>query len=214
MTAVEKVLPPEQHAIDQLQGYKRLLTRIRVLETYPVTGGILLKTISEDDRLQELHNKLRGLPSYMYLTRREQRLEETAHAYLSRYPSGTKAQLSEIKQCNAVDPEDGKLLRELAAKIQNVIDARGGGKVNDFEEVLERIAELQELEGQKLYFESTLETLGGKHGRILTLQYVDFKGPMAIADEMGIALPTMYKWRRLALHAYGELISGLAPIKL
>ncbi|EJW16984.1 RNA polymerase subunit sigma-24 [Paenibacillus alvei] len=204
----------EQHALDQLLAYKRLLTRIRVIETYPVTGGILLKTIASDDRLQELHSKLKGLPSYMYLTKHEQRLEQTAHAYLSRYPVGTRAQLNEVRSCKGADAEDEKLLKELARKIQNVIDARGGGQVDDFEGVLERISELQELESQKKYFESTLETLGGKYGRILCMQYVEFKEPMDIADEMGVSLPTMYKWRRQALQAYGKLIDGLVPIKM
>lgn len=106
------------------------------------------------------------------------------------------------------------MLKELAGKIQKVIDARGGGQVDDFEGVLERISELQELEAQKKYFESTVETLGGKYGRILRLQYIDFQEPMDIADEMGISLPTLYKWRRQALSAYGKLISGLVPIKI
>lgn len=204
----------EQHALDQLSAYKRLLKRIRILETYPVTGGILLKTIVGDDRLQELHSKLRGLPSYMYLTEREQRLEATAHAYLTRYPTGTRAQLREVRSCTAVDQEDEKLLKELAGKIQNVIDARGGGQVDVFDEVLERISELQELTKQKQYFESTIEALEGKYGQILRLQYIEFKKPLDIADEMGVSLPTLYKWRRQALAAYGELIIGLTPIKL
>lgn len=204
----------EQHALDQLSAYKRLLKRIRILETYPVTGGILLKTIVGDDRLQELHSKLRGLPSYMYLTEREQRLEATAHAYLTRYPTGTRAQLREVRSCTAMDREDEKLIKELAGKIQNVIDARGGGQVDVFDEVLERISELQELEEQKQYFESTVEALEGKYGQILRLQYIEFKKPLDIADEMGVSLPTLYKWRRQALAAYGELIIGLTPIKI
>ncbi|MGG4397225.1 DUF1492 domain-containing protein [Paenibacillus thiaminolyticus] len=214
MTNLAKQATTDQHALDQLLAYKRLLTRIKVLETYPVTGGILLRTIAGDDRLQELHKKLRGLPSYMYLTKHEQRIEQTAHAYLTRYPAGTQAQLNEVRQCVGNDVEDDKLLKELAGKIQKVIDARGGGQVDDFEGVLERISELQELEAQKKYFESTVETLGGKYGRILRLQYIDFQEPMDIADEMGISLPTLYKWRRQALSAYGKLISGLVPIKI
>ncbi|WP_342416258.1 RNA polymerase subunit sigma-24 [Paenibacillus sp. FSL R10-2782] len=208
----------EQLTVNQLQEYKRLLARIKVLETYSITGGLLLSTLAGDDRLQELHKKLRGIKTYMYLNRHELELEQTAHAYLTRYPTGTRAQLAEVRQCVGADPDDDKLLRELEQKIQKVIKARGG-EVDGygFEDILDRISQLQDLESQKKYFLLTLDTLTGynqKYGRILYLQYVEFKEPGDIADEMGISLPTLYKWRRLAIREYAGLIDGVLPIKL
>lgn len=217
MAEVVQLEDHEQHALEQLQAYKRLFTRIQVLETYPVAGGgILLSTIAEDDRLQELHNKLRGLPSYMYLSKRDLKLEETANAYLTRYPAGTKAQLNEVKSRIPVNEEDEKLLKELAGKIQKVIDTRGGGPVDDFEALFERISELQELEDQRSYFESTLNTLEAykpKYGQILRLQFVKFMEPLDIAEELGVSVPTLYKWRKSAVREYGKLIKELTPIK-
>ncbi|MEB9892982.1 RNA polymerase subunit sigma-24, partial [Bacillus cereus] len=80
----------EQQVIEQLTGYRDIVGRLRVLETYSVGNGITVSRLNEDDHLQELHRKLRGLPSYMYLTAREQRLESIAHAYLTDYPAGTR----------------------------------------------------------------------------------------------------------------------------
>ncbi len=51
----------EQMAINQLRGYKRLAGRIKMLEKYPVSGGMRLGTFVQDDQLQELHRQWRKL---------------------------------------------------------------------------------------------------------------------------------------------------------
>ncbi|CAH8718460.1 hypothetical protein WDD9_005231 [Paenibacillus melissococcoides] len=93
----------EQQVIEQLTGYRDIVGRLRVLETYSVGNGITVSRLNEDDHLQELHRKLRGLPSYMYLTAREQRLESIAHAYLTDYPAGTRKQRQAVSECLSSD---------------------------------------------------------------------------------------------------------------
>ncbi|MBU7318638.1 DUF1492 domain-containing protein [Paenibacillus oleatilyticus] len=51
----------EKMAIDQLRGYKRLVGRIKMLEKYPVSGGMRLGTIVQDGQLQDLHRQWRKL---------------------------------------------------------------------------------------------------------------------------------------------------------
>ncbi|MNC31975.1 hypothetical protein D3C75_803160 [compost metagenome] len=136
----------EDQAIEQLSSYRAKQARIQALGTYQVGGGIRISRLSQEDHLQQLHRRLRGLPSYLYLTKREQELEATAHAYLGFYPAGTRAQRAAIPDIGAYE-EDDKQLQELRAKIAKVIDARGGCKY-DLDEVLERLAELQDLQAE------------------------------------------------------------------
>jgi len=96
----------EQQAIELLSSYRQKQARLQVLSSYSVGAGITISRLNEDDHLQELHRKLRGLPSYLYLSAKEQRLEATAHAYLERYPAGTRAQLAAVPREGA-DEEDG-----------------------------------------------------------------------------------------------------------
>lgn len=77
----------KHRVIDQLSEYRQSLARIKVLSSYSVGAGITISRLNEDDHLQELHRKLRGRPSYMYLSKREQKLETAAHTHLTEYPS-------------------------------------------------------------------------------------------------------------------------------
>lgn len=149
----------EQRVIEQLKEYPQKRARIMALSTYSIGSGIIVNRLEEDDQLQELHRRLRDLPSYLYLNKKEQRLETTAHAYLTRYPAGLKAQLEAIPTIGA-DAEDEKLLRELRRKVKRVIDARGCN-LNQLEEVLERVAELQDLRTEVDWIDGVLELLEG-----------------------------------------------------
>ncbi|SCW57267.1 Protein of unknown function [Paenibacillus tianmuensis] len=51
----------EKIAIDQLRGYKRLVGRIKMLEKFPVSGGMRLGTIVQDGQLQNVHHHWRKL---------------------------------------------------------------------------------------------------------------------------------------------------------
>lgn len=197
----------EQLVIEQLQHYKRICARIRILEKYPVGNGYYLSTMVQDDQLQELHRKLRQMPSYMYLNKRELQLESTAHAYLTQYPLGTRSQLAEVSRLHAVDREDERSLRELQRKIQKVLEARIGA-AEGYEGIIARISEIQDLEQQKEQIDWSLEVLEGyrpQYSRLLRLRYVEDKDPREIMDIMGISSTTFYAWRQKALSEYAAI---------
>src|SRR5690606_15896642 len=117
----------------------------------------------------------RGLPTYMYLNGYEQKLETMAHAYLRRYPAGVRSQLDAIPK-TGVDPEEEKLLRELRAKIQKVIEARGYDIRDDIDAVLERVAELQDLQDEVARIDNVLAALERyrpEYAHLLRRKYID-----------------------------------------
>ncbi|TYP71410.1 RNA polymerase subunit sigma-24 [Paenibacillus methanolicus] len=199
----------DKRAIEQLSSYKAIVARMKILEKYPVGSGIYLSAMSRDDHLRELHGRLRKLPSYMYLSKHEQKLETAAHAYLSHYPAGTKSQLAEVRKARGADEEDERLLSELRARIETIIEARAG-KLDGFESVIERLGELQELEQRKKQIEWALEVLEEfkpEYGRLLRLQYVEGKTAVAIAMELQIAERTFRRWKQEALTLYGKFMA-------
>jgi len=188
----------EQQAIELLSSYRQKQARLQVLSSYSVGAGITISRLNEDDHLQELHRKLRGLPSYMYLSAKEQRLEATAHAYLERYPAGTRAQLAAVPTRGA-DPEDEKLLHELRAKIQKVIAARGWDVRDDIDAVLDRLAEYQDLRAEIERVDTVLaalETYEPAYARLLRATYVEGKETSEICGEFRISARTY--WRKKA----------------
>lgn len=197
----------EQQAIELLSSYRQKLARLQVLSTYSVGAGITISRLNEDDHLQELHRKLRGLPSYMYLSAKEQRLEATAHAYLERYPAGTRAQLAAVPREGA-DEEDEKLLRELRAKIRKVIAARGWDIRDDIDAVLDRLAEYQDLKAEIERVDtvlSALEQYKPDLAKVLRLIYIEGKTWGEAASEMSISTAAFYRRRRAALEKFAEL---------
>ncbi|REK69328.1 ECF-type sigma factor [Paenibacillus paeoniae] len=197
----------EQQVIEQLSRYRQIKARILVLSTYNVGAGITVSRLNQDDQLQDLHRRLRGLPSYMYLTEREQRLETTAHAYLTRYPAGVKSQQRAIPAKGA-DAEDDKLLQELRYKIQKVIEARGYDVRSDLDEVLNRVAELQELLDEVNRIDTVLEALEKykpEYAKLLRLRYVEGKQTFEVASELHIVRQTLYRWEPKAIKAYIKL---------
>ncbi|WP_438435423.1 RNA polymerase subunit sigma-24 [Gorillibacterium sp. sgz500922] len=199
----------EQDVIEKLQDYKRIVGRIRVLERHHVGMGYTVKAITQDDQLQELHRQLRGLPSYMYLTAREQELETTANAYLSRYPAGIRSQYREVAGLHSEDAEDGQRLQELTGKIRKVLEARIGAIPEDaIEALLARMCELQELEAERAYIDTALDVLEEMHpgyGRLLRLRYVEDKLPDEVAEELKVVRRTFERRRPKALEEYGRL---------
>lgn len=200
----------EQMVINQLRGYKRLVARMKFLEKYSIGAGIQVSTLAEDDRLQELHRKLRGLPSYLYLTRHEQDLETTAHAYLPRYPVGIKAQFSEVQQLRGTDPEDEKRLRELQRKIKKVLETRLGD-IEGFEAVIERVSELQDLQLEKIQIDNALEALAeykSQYSKLLRLRYIEGKPAEQVAFELGITDRTFRRWQQEAISEIVRFMSA------
>lgn len=196
----------EQRVIEQLKEYPQKRARIMALSTYSIGSGIIVNRLEEDDQLQELHRRLRDLPSYLYLNKKEQRLETTAHAYLTRYPAGLKAQLEAIPTIGA-DAEDEKLLRELRRKVKRVIDARGCN-LNQLEEVLERVAELQDLRTEVDWIDGVLELLEGyKPGypRILRMTFFENKSNQEMMDELKMSKSVFYEIKRKAIKEYVSL---------
>jgi len=198
----------EQQAIELLSSYREKRARLEVLSSYSVGAGITVSRLNEDDHLQELHRKLRGLPSYMYLTKREQRLEMVANAYLTRYPAGTKAQLAAVPKQGA-DDEDTKLLNELRSKIKKVIAARGWDVRDDIDQVLDRLAEYQDLKAEIERIDTILKALEGyqpDYARILRLHYIEGKSWNETAEAMNISKDVFYRWKRKALEKFAKLV--------
>lgn len=199
----------EQQVIEQLSQYRRNQARIHVLSTYSVGGGITVSRLNEDDQLQELHSKLRRLPSYMYLSGYEQKLENVAHAYMTRYPAGIKAQKRAIP-VDVMDPEDRKLLRELRGKIQKVIAARGYDVRGDIDDVLNRLEEYQNLQAEISRIDTimnALEQYRPEYAKLLWLRYVDELPAGEVAKKLGIVRKTFDRWRNLAIAEYLRLVS-------
>ncbi|AQT84300.1 RNA polymerase sigma factor, sigma-70 family [Paenibacillus larvae subsp. larvae] len=198
----------EQQVIEQLTGYRDIVGRLRVLETYSVGNGITVSRLNEDDHLQELHQKLRGLPSYMYLTQYEQKLETAANAYLASHPAGTKAQLRAVQNCNPLDEEDAKNLRDLQNKIRKVIKARTG-VVDGYEAILEQLAEYQDLKAEKEKIDRVLEVMGQQESHLadlLRLRYIEGLPVVEVAAELGVVRRTLGRWRVQAIETYSKLI--------
>jgi hypothetical protein len=197
----------EQEAIEQLSRYKHLKARFKVLSNYSVGAGMTISRLNQDDQLQELHCRLRGLPTYMYLNGREERLETIAHAYASGYPSGIKSQLKAIPKRGA-DAGDDKLLRELRGKIEKVIAARGYDIRDDIDAVLERVAELQDLQEELQRVDTVLEALEEykpDYARLLRLRYVEGEAVLNVYQQLHISESTYWRWYKRALDAFIEL---------
>ncbi|WP_058304609.1 DUF1492 domain-containing protein [Gorillibacterium timonense] len=193
--------------ISQLKGYKRIVGRIKYLEKYPVGGGIRLSSISQDDNLQTLHRQLRGMPTYLYLNKREQELETTAHAYLTRYPAGTKAQLREVQGLYSDDREDERKLREVEQKIRKVLETRTG-QSEGYHGVLERLSEIQDLEQEKEQIDNALEALGEykpHYADLLRLRYIEGKAVDQVADDLAISRVTFFRWKTKSLEEYANV---------
>jgi len=194
----------EQQAIELLSSYRQKQARLQVLSSYSVGAGITISRLNEDDHLQELHRKLRGLPSYMYLSKREQQLETVAHAYLERYPTGTRAQLAAVPTRGA-DPED-----ELRAKIQKVIAARGWDVRDDIDAVLDRLAEYQDLRAEIDRVDTVLAALEQYKpdlAKVLRLRYVEGLTQERSAVELGISIKTERRREKRAISEFVRLVS-------
>ena len=197
----------EQQAIELLSSYRQKQARLQVLSTYSVGAGITISRLNEDDHLQELHRRLRGLPSYMYLSKREQQLETVAHAYLERYPAGTRAQLAAVPREGA-DAEDEKLLNELRAKIRKVIAARGWDIRDDIDAVLDRLAEYQDLKAEIDRVDTVLAALERYKpdlAKVLRIRYVEGKSTEQVAAELSIVRQTYHRWHQRAIEKFVEI---------
>lgn len=193
--------------IEELRAYKRIVARIEILGRYSVGNGITVSRINQDDQLQDLHRQLRGKPSYMYLNGHEQALESTAHAYLTKYPAGAKSQLEAIPRRGA-DADDEKRLREIRGKIQKVIDARGWSR-DDLESVLERVAELEDLQTKRKNIEMVLDAVESykpEYARLLRLRYVENFTAEAVAANLSISVRTFRRWQLAAIEEVKKVI--------
>lgn len=200
----------EHQVIEQLSQYRQKKARIQALSTYSVGAGITVSRLNEDDQLQELHRRLRGLPSYMYLSAREQELESIAHAYLGgKYPSGIKMQKRAVS-VDVMDDEDQKLLRELRGKIQKVIEARGYDIRDGIDQIIERLTELQDLQAEIERIDTILEAMEQykpDYAKLLRLRYVEETSVCEVCRELAIVERTYKRWRQRALTEYIHLNS-------
>ncbi|MFC6334297.1 ECF-type sigma factor [Paenibacillus septentrionalis] len=198
----------EHDVIEQLTGYKRLVARIKVLSNYSVGAGITVSRLNEDDHLQELHARLRGMPSYMYLSKREQQLETVAHTYLQgQYPVGIKNQQRAIASVGE-DEEDTKLLKELKRKIDKVIAARGYTIRSDMDEVLERVSELQDLQAEVKRIDGVMEALEQykpDYEKLLRWRYIEALSVRETSFRLNVTERTLRRWNTVAVQEYIKL---------
>jgi len=201
----------EKDVIEQLQGYKRLCGRIKMLHMQPIGMGMSIEHDGSEDALIALHKKLKGLPTYTYLTEKQQKLEITAYAYLEKYPLGTKAQLSEVKRHDGADAEDKANLKELARQIQKVIDARAGeGK--GYEAIMRRLDELQSAMDEKELIDSTLLSIGEykpHYAALLRFRYIEGYSVAEVTSELIISTSTFDRWREKAVVEYAGLMGNI-----
>ena len=149
------------------------------------------------------------MPSYLYLSKREQELETVAHIYLSRYPAGVKAQKQAIP-AYVPDPEDTELLQELRRKIQKVIAARGYDVREGIDEIIERLTELQDLQAEVKQIDTVLAALEQykpEYARLIMLKYIQEMDVIETCRRLAIAEKTYYRWRRHALNEFIKLTS-------
>lgn len=198
----------EQQVIEQLTRYRDIVGRLKVLEHYSVGGGYTVSRLNADDHLQELHTRLKDMPSYMYLSQKEQQLEATAHTYLASYPVGTRSQLYAVKDCEAEDDEDRKMLIQLQKKIRKVIEARTG-KVDGYEAILEQLAEYQDLQAEKQQIDAVLDAMDDELAKLLRFRYIEKLSVAEVTAELGIARRTFDRRRAIAIQKYIRL-QGLA----
>jgi hypothetical protein len=188
----------EQDVIQRLNNYRKLKARVEVLRTYSVGAGITVSRINQDDQLQELHRKLRGKPSYMYLNGHEERLETVAHAYMTHYPAGIRSQQRSIPT-DALDDQDRADLQSLRDKIGKVVAARGYGERGDIDEIINRLSELQDAQDEMARIETLLSALShfkSEQARLLTLKYIDGYKTDAIKEALSISERTFSRWHR------------------
>lgn len=197
----------DQEIIEQLSQYRGKRARIEVLSTYSVGAGITVSRLNEDDQLQELHAKLRGLPSYMYLNKHEQKLEQVANAYMTWYPAGVKSQKRAVP-VYVMDDEDRKLLQEVRNKIQRVIEARGYDVRSDIDEILDRLTELQDLQAEVNRIDTILRALEQykpQFAKLIWLHFIDGLPWNETAKYLSVSKDVFYRWRRKALEEYEKL---------
>ncbi|MNW40399.1 hypothetical protein D3C74_175130 [compost metagenome] len=197
----------ELTAIEQLSQYRQKQARIQVLSTYSVGAGITVSRLNEDDQLQELHAKLRKLPSYKYLSGHEQKLEQAANAYMTHYPSGIKAQQRAIRQINPVGEDNSQLITELYTKISKVVETRVGRR-NDVDEIINRLAELQDLQAdiQRLDFIlDRLQEYKPYDATLLRYIYVDGLEQKELSDKLQVTEKTVGRRRKRAEAEYTRL---------
>ncbi|WP_270166112.1 ECF-type sigma factor [Paenibacillus sp. SYP-B4298] len=204
----------EHEVIEQLKGYKRLAGRIAMLEKQPVGMGIAVSRGPEGDRLQALHRKLKSMPSYMYLSPREQELELTAHAYIENYTTGTLSQLREVRRVHGADEEDQGKLNDLAHRIAKVLEARrgDGDSYEGYEGAVRRLDELKALQEQKDHIDHALESLASykpDYSRLLRLRFIEGLSVEEVSAQLLIVRKTFSRWKPKAIHEYAEL-AGLA----
>uniref|UniRef100_UPI0020C71471 RNA polymerase subunit sigma-24 n=1 Tax=Cohnella sp. GbtcB17 TaxID=2824762 RepID=UPI0020C71471 len=184
----------------------QMRARIKILSEHNIGCGITVSRIGEDDQLQALHKRLRGMPSYLYLNRHEQRLEATAHAYLRRYPAGTRAQLHAIP-AGAMDEEDEQALKEVRRSIRKVIETRGL-YMDDVDDVLERLAELQDLQAEVKRIDNVLEALAEykpDYARLLRLHVIEDRQWDEVSEQMCLSKDSFYRMKRKALREYAVI---------
>lgn len=201
------MLMTEEEVIEQLGSYNRLVARKKVLENYSVGGGVTVSRLNQDDHLQELHRKLTGMPSYKYLSKREEKLKDTAFAYLDKYPAGILSQ-RDIIPTEGMNEDDTKLLRELKNKIKKVVAARGYDIRTDIDAVLARVSELQDLQEEISGIDNVLEAMQDykpEYAALLRMRYIENKPVKEIAIEMCITERTFRRWNPAALLEYINL---------
>lgn len=197
----------EQKVIAHLQRYRDVCGRITVLSKYNVGAGITINRLSEDDELQQLHAQLRGKPSYMYLSMREQDLVNATTANMERYPAGTRSQLHEVARTHSTDPLEESRIRKVERSIKRVLEARMG-QSEGYDGVLDLLGELQDLMAERDNTNTVFDEMR-KHNSnlvdLLYLRYVEDRQADDVIAAFNIAPATYTRWREKAINEFAKL---------
>ncbi len=197
----------EQKVIAHLQRYRDVCGRITVLSKYNVGAGITINRLSEDDELQQLHAQLRGKPSYMYLSMREQDLVNATTANMERYPAGTRSQLHEVARTHSTDPLEESRIRKVERSIKRVLEARMG-QSEGYDGVLDLLGELQDLMAERDNTDVVFDEMR-KHNSnlvdLLKLRFVDGRQIDDIVAILNVTVPTYVRWRRKGIKEFAKI---------
>ncbi|CDN45367.1 MULTISPECIES: hypothetical protein [Paenibacillus] len=188
---------------DAAKRYRAIGVQAKALGNYSIGGGMTVSRLNQEDQLQDLHKRLRPMPSYMYLNAHEQKLETVAHAYLDKYPAGTKAQLAAIPKKGA-DLEDDRLLRELRGKVEKVVEARAG-RQGDYDAVIERMTKLQALLEEKEQTDEAVRLVEEERdgfGQLIRLYYLEQRTADSAAIALCVSRPTFFRWKPQAARMF------------
>ena len=203
--------------VDRLEAYVQNKGRIKVLEKQARGIGLGLyldigprTQLSDTELKRAVHEKLRGLPEYLYLSAHDQELVGVYRAYLHDQNHTTLiAALRAIRRVKADDEEDEKLLTELARRLAKILDDLRP-PIREVDELAsarvdarkEAEMEMAELLAEEDVIEEAIKQLGVQDlelEELIKRRYIEGMSVSAVCLKMNIREATFHRKRRKAI---------------